>query len=68
MNTRELLEKDKAQLQTRLSAAADAEEAAGICEKAVNRILLQYNEQAPSEASRKAASASLATVRAALSP
>ena len=67
MNTRELLEKDKAQLQTRLSAATDAEEAAVICDKAVNRILLQYNEQAPSEASRKAASASLATVRAALS-
>ncbi|MBO5520831.1 MAG: hypothetical protein J5973_04060 [Eubacterium sp.] len=67
MNTRELLEKDKEQLKTRLSAASDAEEAAQICEKAVSRILLQYNEQAPSDAARKAASASLTTVRAALS-
>lgn len=67
MNTRELLEKDKEQLKTRLSAASDAEEAAQICEKAVSRILLQYNEQAPSEAVRKAASSSLTTVRAALS-
>lgn len=66
MNTRELLEQDKDQLKTRLSAASDAEEAAVICEKAVNRILLQYNEQAPSEAARKAASVSLTTVRAAL--
>ena len=66
MNTRELLEKDKEQLKTRLSAAADAEEAAVICEKALNRIQLQYNEQAPSDAVRKAASASLTTARAAL--
>ena len=66
MNTRELLEKDKEQLKTRLSAAADAEEAAVICENALNRIQLQYNEQAPSDAVRKAASASLTTARAAL--
>ena len=66
MNTRELLEKDKEQLKTRLSAATDAEEAAVICENALNRIQLQYNEQAPSDAVRKAASASLTTARAAL--
>ena len=66
MNTRELLEKDKEPLITRLSAAEDAEEAAAICETALNRILLQYNEQASSDTMRKAASTSLATVRAAL--
>ena len=66
MNTRQLLEKDKEQFKTRLAAANDADEAARVCEQTLNRILLQYNEQAPSDALRKAASTSLTTVRAAL--
>lgn len=66
MNTREFLEQDKERLKTRLAAAADAEEAAVICEDELNRILFRYNEQVPSDTIRKAASTTLTTVRSAL--
>ena len=66
MNTREFLEQDKERLKTRLGAAADAEEAAVICEDELNRILFRYNEQVPSDTMRKAASATLTTIRSAL--
>ena len=66
MNTREFLEKDKDRLKTRLSAAASPEEAAVICEDTLSRILLQYNEQSPSDAVRRTASTSLAAARSAL--
>ena len=66
MNTRDFLEKDKERLKTRLSSAASAEEAEVICEDALSRILLQYNEQIPSDAMRRTASTSLATARSAL--
>ena len=66
MNTRELLEKDRERLKGRLSAAGGPEEAAVICEDEINRVLMQYNEQAPSDVIRRAASAFLTTVRYAL--
>ena len=41
MNTRELIETDKERLKSRLSTAADADEAAVICEDTINRVLLR---------------------------
>ncbi len=66
MNTREFLEKDKDRLKNHLSTATGAEEAVRICEDELNRILLQYNEQSPSDTLRRAASSSMMTVRSAL--
>ena len=66
MNTRELIETDKERLKSRLSTAADAEEAAVICEDTISRVLLRYNEQVPSDTQRRAASALLTTARSAL--
>ena len=67
MNIRDLLEKDKERLITRLTNAVSPEQAARECEDELSRLLLEYNEQAPSERVSEAAYYSMQTARAAIS-
>ena len=55
MNIRDLLEKDKERLMTRLANAVSPEQAARECEDELGRLLLEYNEQAPSDRVSEAA-------------
>ena len=67
MNIRDLLEKDKERLMTRLANAVSPEQAARECEDELGRLLLEYNEQAPSDRVSEAAYYSMQTARAAIS-
>ena len=67
MNIRDLLEKDKERLMTRLANADNPEQAARECEDEIGRLLLEYNEQAPSDRVGEAAYYSMQTARAAIS-
>lgn len=67
MNIRELLEKDKERLLGRLANAQNPEQAARECEDELGRILIEYNEQAPSERVSEAAYYSMQTAKAAIS-
>ncbi len=67
MNTRDLLEKDKERLITRLANASSPVEAARECEDELGRILLEYNEQTTSERVSEAAYYSMQTAKAAIS-
>lgn len=67
MNTRDLLEKDKERLMNRLANAASPQEAARECEDELGRILIEYNEQAPSDRVSEAAYYSMQTAKAAIS-
>ena len=61
MNIRDLLEKDKERLMTRLANAVSPEQAARECEDELGRLLLEYNEQAPSDRVSEAAYYSMQT-------
>lgn len=67
MNTRELLEKDKARLIGRLENAQNPEQAARECEDELGRILLEYNENATSDRVSEAAYYSMQTAKSAIS-
>lgn len=62
----DLLEKDKDRLLTELSAAGTADKAGGVLEKEVDKLLLNYNESAGSDAERDAAAHMMQAVRLSL--
>ena len=67
MKIRDLLERDKERLMARLANADNPEQAARECEDEIGRLLLEYNEQAPSDRVGEAAYYSMQTAKAAIS-
>ena len=66
MKMREILEGDKERLMARLAKAENADRACGACEEELSRMLVSYQEEAPSEAAGELASQLLEVLRAAL--
>lgn len=66
MKMTDLLEKDKNNLLTELSNAANAEKAVKVLENETDKLLLRYNEQCSSEAVRETAAYMMQAVRLAL--
>ncbi|MBR1757275.1 MAG: hypothetical protein IJ744_00925 [Lachnospiraceae bacterium] len=66
MKIRELLEQDKERFLARLTTSDTMDRSVEACEEEIGRLLVRYQEEAPSEQTGETASYALQTVRAAL--